>query len=85
MKELKSRISNLNEEIDNITEGTNKSLRLITENINDVLEDPGNIPFDSHKRLKETLINSIGEFEVSHPKISVAMSAVIESLNELGI
>ena len=70
-------------EVDN-TEAQ-KMLDTLSENIQNILEHPGDISFDHHRILMNNLENSLVHFEVSHPTLTPLINHVIMSLNSLGI
>ena len=60
-------------------------LHTLTQNIQNVLEHPGEAVVEHHYTLLDNLKEAVGYFEVSHPKLNGLINSVINSLNALGI
>ncbi len=87
-EKLKSNLNALHEEITR-TETENpeeqKKLSTLTDNIQNVLGDPGDVSFGHHRNLMHGLNDALESFEVSHPTLTTLINNVISSLNALGI
>ncbi len=87
-EKLKSNLDALHEEITK-TETENpdeqKKLSELTDNIQNVLGDPGDVSFGHHRNLMNGLNDALESFEVSHPTLTTLINNVITSLNALGI
>ena len=57
----------------------------LLEDVQDVLGNPGELPFVRHRNLAEKLDSTAKYFEVSHPNITAVINNVITSLNGIGI
>jgi hypothetical protein len=57
----------------------------LMDDIQKILEHPGEVTFLHHHNLMNNLKISIRHFEVSHPSLTGLMDNVINTLNNLGI
>jgi hypothetical protein len=55
------------------------------QNVQAILEHPGQAPFAHHYRLMGRLQEAVTRFEASHPALTGAVTGVIDSLNKMGI
>jgi hypothetical protein len=60
-------------------------LNALTKDIQNVLEDPGELSFGHHRVLMLGIDDAIKNFEVSHPTLTGLLNNVVNSLNALGI
>ncbi len=87
-EKLSSDLNALHDEISK-TETDNpdeqKKLSNLTDNIQNVLGNPGDVSFGHHRNLMHGLNDAVESFEVSHPTLTTLINNVITSLNALGI
>jgi hypothetical protein len=57
----------------------------LAQDVQSILEHPGEVPFAHHYRLMGRLRDALDRFEASHPSLTEALSRVIDTLNNMGI
>lgn len=87
-EKLDKHLNELHEEIKNTDPEKSESqevLDSLLDNIQTVLEHPGDASFKHHRILLENLSDSITHFEVEHPTLTTLINNVIMTLNSMGI
>ena len=84
LRELHVELEKTKETHSNAPEHTEK-LQTLSQNVQDVLEHPGEAPFENHFRLMSSLKDGVLHFEASHPTLTALMNNVITMLNNIGI
>jgi hypothetical protein len=87
-KQLHADLHRLHNELSSLTVLDSESQQLLAHLKNDiqkVLEHPGEESSEPHNALLQRLSDSTGYFEVSHPGILAIVNNVIATLNNLGI
>lgn len=64
---------------------TNAPVSNLIEDIDLVLENPGELSFEHHRQIVHKLENALLLFEAGHENLMKQIQAVINSLNEVGI
>jgi len=85
---MRDALTRLHAELDNIdhvdpTSGA--ALKKLAEEIRRILENSGEIPESHHQSLRESLKESVGHFEASHPLLVSTMNRIIQSLSDMGV
>ena len=59
--------------------------KVISFNIQEIVEHPGNAPFEKHYQLMSNLRDAVTLFEATHPTLTGMINTVIKTLNNIGI
>ncbi|ERP31570.1 DUF4404 family protein [Chitinivibrio alkaliphilus] len=70
---------------DRITDMEEQEATELLENIDVLLEHPGELSFKHHRMIAESLKRALERFEYAHPRIIDELRTIITSLNEAGI
>lgn len=86
--ELRELLHEVDEEIKNthtIDEKGSKILLDLENDINTLLERSGENPIRIHPSIIQGFEEALSYFEVTHPKLTVAISKLLESLSNAGV
>jgi len=57
----------------------------LLHSINPILDNPGELSFEYHRALMNSLRDAVEAFQLRHPRLVDEIRVVINSLNDLGI
>ncbi len=57
----------------------------LLEDVREILEHPGELPFSHHRGLMERLEEGAEALEIAHPQLAGTIGSVIRALNAIGI
>jgi hypothetical protein len=83
---LRERLAALHEELGpgvEVDEETRRLLQAIMEDIRRTLESPGEVTLSEHESLVERLRGAGQDLEDSHPRLTTAVSQVVDALTRL--
>ncbi|MGA9752993.1 MAG: DUF4404 family protein [Acidobacteriota bacterium] len=87
-EELREKLQALHDQLQqarNVDEPTRELLRDLMRDTRELLENPGEPPFQREHSLRERLQDSMALFETSHPDLAWAVAQVVDTLSGLGI
>ena len=86
-EKLKESLRALNDDLslDSHEEGMAEIAQDLSLQIYEVLDHPGEFPFEHHRQLMTALVDAAEAFEVSHPRLTSTINSVITSLNAIGL
>jgi hypothetical protein len=85
---LNESLIELRDELRSVTavdDSSREALRRLDDDIHRILHNEGDVPAEHHVSLRESLQDSIGSFEASHPTITILMERLIKALSDMGI
>lgn len=85
---LNNSLHELREELHAIEGHTEESKRVadgLLEDIEPLLDRPGDLSFEHHRLLMQSLSESLECFRLTHPRISAILNSIIQSLQSIGI
>ncbi|HVP90038.1 MAG TPA: DUF4404 family protein [Terriglobales bacterium] len=87
-KNLNDSLSHLHAElkkVKHVDKASSELLNKLGQDIQRILDNPGEVPEGHHKSLRANLDKSVAHFAVSHPALASLMIRVINMLSEMGI